>query len=251
LNTETTPTEFQPLPLRHLLAGADFIFKGAASSGDALIVGGLTGYSASTITLNGGRHEISGPSVGTYATYVIENFFADALIKADFLSFNTSVANLPSDANMTNYSLLGNIGYKFNLNEGWYIEPTSGFEYVRIDLSNQRIAVATTSLLDDAHLLRARIGARVGTSWVSNNLRIEPSLLALAYYNFEASGAILPTGGGSIVLPLDQGKVLGELQGSVNILDQATGISGFVRGDLRFNDDLIGGGIKLGLRKQL
>ena len=83
-------------------------------------------------------------------------------------------------------------------------------------------------------------------------MRVEPSVLLLGYYYFEADGATiaLGTGGGSFVLPTDEHKFRGEVQASVNMFDLKSGVSGFVRGDLRFGDDLIGGGAKVGLRYQ-
>ena len=51
-----------------------------------------------------------------------------------------------------------------------------------------------------------------------------------------------------ITFPSDEGKVFGEIQASVNFLDLTSGWSGFVRGDLRFGEDLFGGSGKAGIR---
>ena len=60
----------------------------------------------------------------------------------------------------------------------------------------------------------------------------------------------LGAAGGSIVLPTDQGKFRGEIQASVNFFDLSSGWSGFVRGDVRFQEDLVGAGAKAGIRYQ-
>ncbi len=202
--------------------------------------------------MNGGRHELSGGTTGVYSTYFNGGFFLDATAKVDFLDLTTNVVGLPAGADVTNFSVLGNIGYKFDFANRWYLEPTVGVEYVTTDFSNQNVLPTTFAFLEDLHLLRGRAGVRVGTEWVSGNIRIEPSLLVLAYYYFEATGATISLGGtgGSIVLPTDEGKVRGELQAAVNFFNLSTGVSGFVRGDVRFADDLIGGAGRIGVRFQ-
>ena len=98
--------------------------------------------------------------------------------------------------------------------------------------------------------MRAKVGARVGTEWISDQLRIEPSLVASAYSDVSVSNGALFVGGGGISLPTDQGKVRGEVQGSVNFFDLRTGWSGFVRAETRFGDNLLAYGGKGGLRYQ-
>jgi len=236
-----------------VLAGGDLIFKGITSADDALILGVLGGYSASRITLSGtGRHELDGGSVGVYGTYLKGNFFLDAMFKVDFLEFETNIVLLPTTADVRNYSFLANVGYKFDLQRGWYFEPTIGIEHVRTEFSNQAFLATSIVTLEDASLTRGRFGARIGTSWIQDNLRIEPSLALFGHYYFEATGATVQLGGtsGTIVLPTDEGKLRGELQGSVNVFNLTTGVSGFLRGDLRFGDDVIGGGARAGIRIQ-
>ena len=55
-------------------------------------------------------------------------------------------------------------------------------------------------------------------------------------------------GPGVITFPSDEGKVFGEVQASVNFFDLNSGLSGFVRADLRFGEDLLGGSGKAGIR---
>ena len=85
---------------------------------------------------------------------------------------------------------------------------------------------------------------------LTNNVRIEPSILPLIYLVADASGSETFTAGGpgAITFPNDEGKVFGEVQASVNFFDLGSGLSGFVRGDLRFGEDLLGGSGKAGVR---
>jgi outer membrane autotransporter protein len=235
-----------------VMGGGDLLMSNLTSANDGLIIGGFGGFLASSISVNGGRHDLSGGTVGVYSTYFNGGFFLDATAKVDFLDFTTNVIGLPASADVQNFSVLGNIGYKFDFANRWYLEPTVGVEYVSTDFSNQNILPTTFAFLQDSHLLRGRAGVRFGTEWMAGNIRIEPSLLALAYYYFEATGATISLGGagGSIVLPTDEGKVRGELQASVNFFDLSSGWSGFIRGDVRFADDIFGGGGKVGVRYQ-
>jgi outer membrane autotransporter protein len=197
------------------------------------------------------KQNFSGGTVGAKATYVNGGFFADGIVKADLLSLDIAAAGLAQRSDLTNLSVLGNIGYKFDLSHGFYVEPTAGAEYVRTDFSGSPLLTATTVPLVDGHATRVRAGARLGTEWVTNNIRIEPSVLPLLYVVADASGLETFTAGGPgmITFGHDVGRVLGEVQASVNFFDLSSGWSGFVRrGDLRFGEDLIGGSGKAGIR---
>jgi outer membrane autotransporter protein len=235
-----------------VLAGGDLIFSNVTSSNDALILGAFAGYSAGNIRVTGGRHEFDGPVVGAYATYLAGAAFLDMIFKVDFNDFRSDVAVMPVSADARNYSFLANVGYKIDMAGNFYLEPTIGVEHLRSDFSNQINRATTIVTLEDSRVTRGRFGARVGTSWIQDNLRIEPSLLALGYYYFEATAATVNLGaaGGAIVLPTDEGKFRGELQGSINVFNLQTGVSGFVRSDLTFGDDYFRYGFRAGLRVQ-
>jgi len=235
-----------------VMGGGDLVISRLTSPSDALILGAMGGYINAQINVNAGRHRLEGGTFGGYGTYLSGAFFWDALVKVDLLGFSTSVPFMTPSADLTNFNVLSNIGYKFDLPSKWYVEPTVGIEYVQSKWTNQQIIATTFTTLDNAHMTRGRFGARIGTEWISNNVRIEPSVLLLGYYYFEATGATVQLGaaGGSIVLPTDQGKFRGEIQPGVNFFDLSSGWSGYVRGDFRFQEDLVGGGGKVGIRYQ-
>ena len=236
-----------------LLGGADFSINGVTSSKDALILGAFAGYTAAIVNLNtsGTIQNYSGGTFGAYATYLNGPFFADLMFKTDILGLNITGVALNQSTGTRNYSFIGNIGYRFDFDKGWYAEPTAGLDYTLTDFTQQYALTATTVALTDGDVFRGRIGSRIGVAWVDNNIRYEPSLTALAYEVFQSttSTALLsgPTG---FSLPSDVGKVRGELQAVLNVFDLTTHVSGFVRGDLRFGEDLVGGGAKLGVRYQ-
>jgi outer membrane autotransporter protein len=235
-----------------LLAGVDVVLSNLTSAADGLIIGPFGGYTTARLNFNkaGVNQNFSGATVGAKATYVNGGFFANAIVKADLLSLDITATGIDQRSDLTNLSLLGNVGYKFDVSGGFYVEPTAGVEYVRTDFSDSPLLTPTTVPLLDGHVTRLRAGARFGTEWVTNNIRIEPSVLPLVYYIADASGLETFTAGGPgvITFPNDQGRVFGEVQASVNFFDLSSGWSGFVRGDVRFGNDLIGGSGKGGIR---
>ncbi len=233
------------------LVGADVVISNFTSARDGLVLGVMTGYTAARVSVNaGGTENFTGPSIGAYATYLNGNFFADFLVKADFLSLDIAVPGLPASANVRNYGATTNIGYKVNLANAWYIEPTVGLEYVKTNVSDQTLLVTTVGSLPDGYAWRGRAGARYGTDWISDGVRIEPSLTAFVYSVLQASGTSLIGTALATSPASDEGKVRGEFQGAVNFFNLRTGYSGFIRADLRFGNNYFGGGPKAGLRYQ-
>jgi outer membrane autotransporter protein len=237
-----------------LLGGGDAIFTGITKSSDALIVGVVGGYTASNVNLKSGVSEqFSGGTVGAYSTYLNGPLFVDLLGKVDLLGVNISGVDLSQSVFLQNYSIVTNAGYKVDLRQNWYAEPTAGLEYVRSIYDQTTSLTTSTVALNDGYIFRGRIGARTGVEWTANNVRYEPSVTAFAYNVFSASQlptALLNAGGGGITLPSDVNKTRGEIQASITVVDLGSGWSGFARGDLRFQDNLIGGGGKTGVRYQ-
>ncbi len=204
-----------------VMGGIDSVWSGLTSPTDGLILGLLGGYTYSRVELRDSptNQVFSGPSVGAYGTYLTGNWFFDLLFKVDLLSLDIGLPGISQSANPTNYNLATNIGYKFELPNHYYIEPTAGLEYVRTNFDHAAALTATTVALNDGDALRTRAGARVGTEWVSGNVRVEPSLLALVWEISEASNNALLVNDTSISLPSDVGRVRGELQGLINVFD--------------------------------
>ena len=147
-----------------LLGGADVVMSNLTSASDALILGAFGGYTTANVDFKIApvSQSFSGGSVGTYATYVNGGFFADAMFKADILSLDISGLSLAQTADVTNLSFLANVGYKFDLSRGLYVEPTAGVEYVRTDFSDSPLLTVNTLPLLDGHATRVRAGARLG-----------------------------------------------------------------------------------------
>ncbi len=234
------------------MGGIDAVWSSLTTATDGLVLGLLGGYTTSRVELRDSptTQVFSGPSVGAYGTYFRGNWFFDLLFKVDLLSLDINIPGMSQSAQPINYNLATNIGYKFDLANYYYVEPTAGLEYVRTNFDHATALTATTVALNDGDALRARAGARVGTEWVTNNVRVEPSLLGQVYEVAAATNSALLVNGTSISMPSDVGRARGEVQGLVNVLDLQTGLSGFARVDTRFGEGLWSVGGRAGMRYQ-
>jgi len=235
-----------------VMGGIDSVWSGLTTATDGLVLGLLGGYTTSRVELRDSptTQAFSGPSVGAYGTYFAGNWFFDLLFKVDLLSLDINIPGMSQSANPINYNLASNIGYKFDLANRYYIEPTAGLEYVRTNFDHATALTATSVALNDGDALRARAGARIGTEWVTSNMRVEPSLLAQVYEVAAATNNALLVNGTSISMPSDVGRARGEVQGLVNVLNLQTGLSGFARVDTRFGEGLLSVGGRAGMRYQ-
>ncbi|MCJ2043887.1 autotransporter outer membrane beta-barrel domain-containing protein [Methylobacterium sp. J-078] len=236
-----------------VLAGTDVVISGLTAPDDGLILGVMGGYTLASVRLNqgAGRQDYDGGTVGAYATYLKGGFFSDLLFKSDILGLDITAPGIRQATGLVNYNVLGNIGYRFDLPHALYIEPTAGLEYVATVFDRTPTLAPGTVPLQDGDALRGRIGTRLGTEFIENNIRVEPSITGLIYDTFTESGTTATFGGGTRITGLTNvGKVRGEIQASINFLNLSTGLSGFLRADYRIGDDLVGGGGKAGLRYQ-
>jgi outer membrane autotransporter protein len=237
------------------LVGGDLLISRFTSANDALILGVMGGYNNSNVDLRASptTQRFNGGSFGVYSTYLNGPWFVDLMAKFDFLDLNINGPGVAQSNDVKNSLFGGNVGYKIDFAHRWYIEPTAGIEYVRTNFDQPNLTLPGAVPLADGTALRVRGGARFGTDWVENGIRIEPNFAAFAYDVVKATGGALFTGtagGGAISLPNDEGKVRGEIQAAVNGFDLKSGLSGFVRLDARFGEDYFGIGGRAGLRYQ-
>jgi len=249
-----------------VLWGTDLTFRGVTSPVDALVVGLMGAYTTSEIQFSGSpnsnvKARLEGPSAGVYATYFNGGFSTDFSFKADFLHLNESFSeflpaippantlsvNLNGNASVqsTNLITAGNINYKFAFNDFW-VEPTVGFRYTDVSYSSDAQALG----LADGHFYRVQGGARVGTSFLWNSIRVTPIVTGLLYSDVGITGLVLqdnfftPT-----LLPSDEGKVRAQGILAMNF-DLGLGLSSFAQAEIRGGQDLFGATGKVGVRYQ-
>jgi Autotransporter beta-domain len=272
-----------------VIGGVDVTFRNLFGGNDGLIVGILSGYISTDISLSGtsrptapindtsvgigtstGKIRVSGPSVGGYYTYFNGAFSNDTTLKADFLSIDESftesmpfnnnnngfggVNHLVSgagSANVTNFVAAQNFQYRFPISAGLWFEPTAGYRYVNSHYDAGGAALG----LQDGYDWRVQGGGRLGIESFWNAVHVTTTITGLAYSDVKIVGGPI-TGGattgsfaGGTVLPSDEGKVRG-LGIFLANFDYGRGFSTFVQADVRGGSGLLGAGGRVGARMQ-
>ena len=207
--------------------------------------------------------DLTGPSVGAYATYFLNGFSTDLTLKVDFLHLDETFADTlaftgvttpthslqgAGSTNLTNYGIVWNIQQKIPLSNVTWIEPTVGLKYYIADYDSSAAALG----LADGHVFRLQAGARLGTQFIWNNVVVTPVLTGLVYGDAIVSGlaltdaVFLGTAGG-VASAATEGKVRGQGIGAVKF-DYGNGLSSFVQADIRGGSDYFGYGGRAGVR---
>ena len=220
------------------------------------------------------------PSVATYGVATYGRFFLDALIKEDY--YNISLNNpafgffsQPISGRGTSYAV--NAGYNFALANNWFIEPSAGFIYARTRFDSfstvgqpgvgQGANISGTQKVDDITSEIGRASVRVGTSFQSGNLALQPFFTASVYREFAGDvtsnfttcqGCNFFGGGGFPFTPAtftastSTARIGTYGQYSLGISGQVvnTGLLGFARVDYRNGENLEGWAATGGIRYQ-
>lgn len=210
---------------------------------DYMVVGLLGGYTKARVRNDdGSTATVRGPSAGFYSIWMNGGFSWDSNFKVDFFDLDTSVAPF-TGLELRNYSSSNNLNYRFDMNP-WWFEPTVGVTYSRLIWDDRASALGLT----DGRQTRVQGGARVGTSWMWNNVRVDPTFTALAYSDVRIEGGTIA--GVIAAGPSDEDKVFGQFIGKLGF-DWGRGLSSFVEGEVRGRRDIVGTAVRGGLRLQL
>jgi hypothetical protein len=201
------------------VGGVDYTKFGLLTATDALVVG-VNGSDTETRT-SAGTNTIS-PGIGAFAAYVNGGFSADFSFVGLFSS-TSGAAGVPST---DSYSYTGDLNYRFDLPQAWWIEPTVGATYANTFFNAAGAAVG--------QIFTVQGGARVGTEFVLNNgVKVQPTFFGLAYSNVvENTGGVVNgatpgvpfvpgvpalAGGGAMTGP-DRGQVWGKGDAKFNFV---------------------------------
>ncbi len=262
-------------------AGLDYTARGLFAPGDGVIVGALVGFLSSNLTLNtqslssnfaivgnSNTHltaQLSGPTLGAYATYFLGPFSADLLAKFDLLSLDQSFTdNLAfagpagpfgnsfssgGSTSVLNSTVAANLNYRFDLYPNFWVEPTVGAQFTGLGYGGG----ATDLGLENGNQVMVQGGARVGTtSILTNNILMTATLTGLAYDDVLVSGGFIPGAafqGNNILANADRGQVRGRGILALNF-DFGQGLTSFVLADVHGGQGLFGAGGKAGIRYQ-
>ena len=154
--------------------------------------------------------------------------------------------NASGDIAENNINVLSNVYYRFDIGDGYWLEPTTGFRYSYTDYGNN----ASLFGLENGELWRIQGGARIGTGGSYNGYFWSASLLGLLYDDVSIRGYVTSdtalTSGPATV---DQGKLraMGQLFGTVN---NGLGWTYWGLVEVRGGEDVFAVGGKLGIRYQ-
>ncbi|WP_428031702.1 autotransporter domain-containing protein [Ancylobacter sp.] len=146
-------------------------------------IGVFGGYETSDVKYNayGLSADFDGGSIGGFVAYKTGPFYADAEVKADFLTldYNSAVVQNPS-VDVTNVGLRLNAGYRFGTNL-FYVEPVVSFSYLSTSFDDGVFA-GTSVNFKDGESTRGGVGARIGTSFATSTGSADLYVLA-KYWN--------------------------------------------------------------------
>jgi outer membrane autotransporter protein len=181
------------------------------------VTGGYLESYAKDITPFGGSDSPAGsltanfqvPFAGVYAAFTQGNFYADGQARVNYYQseVNDPVANRVFNQRLDakGYSLTGNVGYRFDLPEQWFIEPSIGgfLSHVSVDPFQtsgtqvfltglalpgtvQILALPGTVQINDFDSELGRASMRVGTTVSSSDgtLVAQPFFAASVYHEF-------------------------------------------------------------------
>jgi hypothetical protein len=154
--------------------------------------------------------------------------------------------NSSQSTDFRNYVLASNIGYHFDLDRGYWFEPTGRITYTFAHFDSDADELG----LDDGHTLRLQAGGRLGKTIVERSAgRIWTAAVGAYLYSDVLIEGFVADGQGISSGPLeqDEGKlrVLGSLLAQVTTFD---GYSVYAEGEVRGGEDYWGVGGKLGAR---
>jgi hypothetical protein len=237
-----------------LQGGVDVIWNANTPVVDMLVVGALGSRTSSNVsTAFGLTGHLEGWGAGGYWMTTKGPWSFDAIGKVDFYEFSPTSpfvlpAGVPSSFFLTTYSAAGDINYRIAWGFASFIEPTIGASYVYTNNDMNVLGIT------HGDVVRVQGGARFGTSWTWYYVNVLATLKTLAYSNVSVSGvsvqgtAVGPIGP-SFTTSTDQGKLRGEVEGSLNFL-LGNGYSTLVLGSVRFGSEYLAAGGKIGLKKE-
>lgn len=231
-----------------ILAGVDYTHSNAWRFG---VFGGYVSSSMDfdNYALSG---DYSGGTVGAYAAYTAGAFYADATVKADFLSLDyTSAAVGEPSADVTNVGVLANTGYRFDMGR-MYFEPIASFAYLNSSVDGGNYGGAEVDF-DDGTSLRGGLGARVGGTFATGAGSTELALLGKVWNEFEDANSVTLTDNNTLDSQTFEDSidgVFGEVTGTATYYNADRTFSGFVAGGVKFNSDFTTVSAQAGLRKK-
>jgi hypothetical protein len=205
---------------------------------------------------------VSVPFIGIYGAVTGHNFFADFQVREDLydLKLTNPVAFLyGSNLNGRALAVNASAGYRFDLPNSWFIEPSAAFMYSKLHMNSLRVGIDPANgsygslIFNPFTNALGRFGLRAGTAYVVDQygLVLQPFATLSLWREFaDNTHTTFVTDGGSVPLSVTRIGTFGQVGAGISGQVLQTGLLGFVRGDYRFGDHIDGYAVVGGLRYQ-
>jgi opacity protein-like surface antigen len=215
------------------------------------------------------------PFAGLYTAFTKGNFAFDAQARWDFYQTELTdpingLSGQRFDAR--GFSLTANTSYNISLGNNWFIEPSAGVVWSRVNVDDLNVAggvltipgfgafpVGTgTVTVDEIQSILGRASVSFGTSFTSHGVIWQPYFTASVFHEFDGDvtarsiSALYDPGDPFVLTVTSKGGVgtYGQFAlGTAAVLGN-TGWLGYLRGDYRIGEDIEGWSINGGLRYQ-
>jgi opacity protein-like surface antigen len=217
------------------------------------------------------------PFVGLYGALTKGNFAFDGQVRWDFYQNSlTDAANGLSGQRLdaAGFSVTGNAAYHIPLRNNWFVEPSIGALYSRVEIDPLSTAgiltlnnpppnfpyARGTVTVDDIESILGRASVSVGTSFADGRVTWQPYFTASVFHEFRGDVRAQSVEAGTGNSGIEPGILTITSKGGVGTYGQfaagtaaVLGNSGwlaYIRGDYRIGDNLEGWGVNAGLRYQ-
>lgn len=228
------------------------------------------GSSYSGFNVAGGQLEQNTqvPYIGLYSTYTQKGFFVDGMARWDFYrnTFTDPGNGVTAQTGFDGrgFALLANMGQTFALRDGWFVEPSGGMMYSKVNIDPINVvgfgSVYATGVVtvNDIESLMGRFTLRVGRNFTYANVAYQPFFSAGVYHEFLGNvtatsleqGATNGTNLNGLKLTTTSKDGLGTYGqfslGTAVVLPN--NVTTFVRGDYRTGEHIESWGINGGVR---
>src|SRR5262245_52337392 len=242
------------------------------------------------------RTRMETPFVGLYTVFTQRNFFADVLVRWDFYQSKSSApgikgtpafvegaptldfSGVKNDAR--GFSVLANTGYQIPLMSGWFLEPSIGAAWSRVEVDPVTMLDSTgfgaTVQTQDIESVLGRASLRIGANIALGEYTWQPFITASVFHEFQGKvndsitfidpkanvkGGLVfaPNIADHPGIPVD-GLVIKRSTASIGTFGQIglgtalvigdTGWLGYGRADVKFGENIEGVNFNVGLRYQ-
>ena len=211
------------------------------------------------------------PFVGIYTAFTKGNFFFDGQLRFDLYqnSLSDSANGLFGQSlNAHGQSVTANVGYNIPLGSGWFIEPSGGFVWSRVEVDPLNVSglvnaggafARGTVTIDDIDSLLGRASVTVGTNFTRSGVAWQPYFTASVFNEFagDVTARSVEANTGNIgidglVLTTSTSRVgtYGQLALGTAAAIINTGWLGYARVDYKVGEDIDGWSVNAGLRYQ-